>query len=574
MGLTDTPGLKPIRVVVASPGDVAAERNRLAAVIEELNAEFEGAGCILRLYRWETDAFPGFHASGPQGQVDQALNIENCDILIGIFWKRFGTAVPDAASGTEHEFKIAYERWKASGGVRPRIMLYFRNEPFFPRSSEENEQMGRVLAFRKMHEQEALFCEFGGEIDFERAVRRHLRQSVNAIVAPPVKTPEALVVPGPSAYSYDYTAPVSRDMFFGRKEERDEILAGVRNGRSFALIGGTRIGKTSLLYEIKRTLFEEVPTTSACVAGPVFLSTHQFEALTQTAIYRRVMMDFEQNVCAIRFPHIRLSDSPLFRSDLTDTEAFSKFTETLKGVVRVLGRRFRIVILLDEVDVLQQHQWAMTFFNNIRSLTQSDDPDLKAISWVIAGTLAIDSLYKVAGSPFLNVISAALRLGPLDRDATFQLIQKPTGGSVPKAVAESIFAESGGHPFLVQYLMSQCLGLSRGDPEALTTDQVNRAVEWFFEKRNDFEFWTSRFTRTDDAVYSLIAGKDREVPKAEVIRTIGDPPAVNHSLTLLAHSGFIREMARNRFRYSGEMFRRWFSENRGPLERAASEASI
>ena len=118
MGYTvaQTQGLRPIRIVVASPGDVEAERDpRLAAVIEELNLEFENAGCILPLASvGAMDSHPGFHVLGPQGMVDPGLDIENCDILIGIFWKRFGTPTPDAGSGTEHEFKIAYERWKAA----------------------------------------------------------------------------------------------------------------------------------------------------------------------------------------------------------------------------------------------------------------------------------------------------------------------------------------------------------------------------------------------------------------------------------------------------------------------------
>jgi hypothetical protein len=166
-----------------------------------------------------------------------------------------------------------------------------------------------------------------------------------------------------------------------------------------------------------------------------------------------------------------------------------------------------------------------------------------------------------------------LKLGPLSRDEALELIQKPTGGRVPQEVADSIYAESGGHPFLVQYLMSQCLGLSQGDPAVLTCGHVNRAVEWFFDKRSDFEFWTSRFTPTDDRVYTFIAEKDGDVPKSEVIRKIGDPPAANHSLTVLAHCGIIRETARNRFRYSGEMFRRWFSENRMAFESASSQSS-
>ena len=62
--------------------------------------------------RWETDAYPGFHPEGPQGLIDAILRIEDCDILIGIFWKRFGTPVSDACSGTAHEFQRAYEAWQ------------------------------------------------------------------------------------------------------------------------------------------------------------------------------------------------------------------------------------------------------------------------------------------------------------------------------------------------------------------------------------------------------------------------------------------------------------------------------
>src|SRR5262245_47505909 len=124
-GQAGTGVLKPIRIVVASPGDVADERNRLNGVVEELNREFVQKGQILLLYRWETDAYPGFHLEGPQGQIDSALNIRNCDILVGIFWKRFGTPMSDAGSGTEHEINLAYDGWKKSGGARPQIMLYF-----------------------------------------------------------------------------------------------------------------------------------------------------------------------------------------------------------------------------------------------------------------------------------------------------------------------------------------------------------------------------------------------------------------------------------------------------------------
>ncbi len=75
-----------LRIVVASPGDVQAERDLLPAVIEELNKNVaQDHGLRLELARWATDASPGFHLEGPQGLIDAVLRIEACDVLIGTF---------------------------------------------------------------------------------------------------------------------------------------------------------------------------------------------------------------------------------------------------------------------------------------------------------------------------------------------------------------------------------------------------------------------------------------------------------------------------------------------------------
>ena len=74
-----------LRIVVASPGDVQAERDALPAVLEELNRGIAATqGLRLELGRWETDAYPGFHPEGPQGLIDPILRIEDCDVLLGI----------------------------------------------------------------------------------------------------------------------------------------------------------------------------------------------------------------------------------------------------------------------------------------------------------------------------------------------------------------------------------------------------------------------------------------------------------------------------------------------------------
>jgi hypothetical protein len=163
------------RIVVASPSDVKAERNALSTVIEELNRSIAAdRGLRLELARWETDAYPGFHAEGPQGLIDPILRIDACDVLIGIFWKRFGTPVSDARSGTEHEFRLGYEAWKRTG--RPQIMVYFKQQPYTPRSRDETDQWGQVLDFQRNFPKEGLWRPYRGRAQFEPLVRNHLTQ--------------------------------------------------------------------------------------------------------------------------------------------------------------------------------------------------------------------------------------------------------------------------------------------------------------------------------------------------------------------------------------------------------------
>jgi hypothetical protein len=107
------PEPRTLRLVVASPGDVQSERGVMPQVVEDLNDGIaQELGVRLELAMWEIDAHPGFDPDGPQGLIDPLLRIKDCDILLGIFWKHFGTPTQDAESGTEHEFRTAYATWK------------------------------------------------------------------------------------------------------------------------------------------------------------------------------------------------------------------------------------------------------------------------------------------------------------------------------------------------------------------------------------------------------------------------------------------------------------------------------
>jgi hypothetical protein len=166
-----------LRIVVASPGDVQGERDALPELIAEINRNVAAdRNQRLELSRWETDTYPGFHTDGPQGGIDPILKIEDCDLLLGIFWRRFGTPTTDAGSGTEHEFKLAYQTWQKKD--RPQLMVYFNQKAYTPQSKEETDQWGKVLEFRSNFPKEGLWWPYKGKAEFISLVRNHLTQYV------------------------------------------------------------------------------------------------------------------------------------------------------------------------------------------------------------------------------------------------------------------------------------------------------------------------------------------------------------------------------------------------------------
>lgn len=81
-------------VMIASPGDVASERTIVRDVIYEWNAVHSNARNIVLLpIGWESHSSPEMGAS-PQTIINNQV-LAKCDLLIGVFWTRIGTATDD-----------------------------------------------------------------------------------------------------------------------------------------------------------------------------------------------------------------------------------------------------------------------------------------------------------------------------------------------------------------------------------------------------------------------------------------------------------------------------------------------
>lgn len=93
------------QVLVSSPGDVIEERKFLSHAVDTVNSALEAAKKPrrLQLRKWETDVPPGLHREGGQGQIESKLHFADCDILIGILWKR-GSAQESVGRGGFADF--------------------------------------------------------------------------------------------------------------------------------------------------------------------------------------------------------------------------------------------------------------------------------------------------------------------------------------------------------------------------------------------------------------------------------------------------------------------------------------
>lgn len=168
-----------VSLFIASPGDVATERNHVAGVAAALNRNTAAERDVqFKVLGWKTDVRPRVHEQGPQGPIDEDLPIVQCDIVVGILWKRFGTPIPEMGgeTGTEHEIRAAIAASRQSG--KPEVVICFNDAPYRPKDVAESKRATRVLEFREQIR--GLELTYDGADDFRDKIRDYLEKYLKA----------------------------------------------------------------------------------------------------------------------------------------------------------------------------------------------------------------------------------------------------------------------------------------------------------------------------------------------------------------------------------------------------------
>ena len=168
---------KMITCFIASPGDVAEERQIIDEEIERINNAIGiKKGFIIKSVMWERDAVPDAGLDS-QDVINRQLSPGSHDIVIGVFWSRMGTETPRAKSGSEEEILSAL-REGAINGVN-HIQLYFSSQKVEIKTLDCR-QLQRLKKFRSQMENKygCLVGEFEDKVTFARIIHDNLEKTV------------------------------------------------------------------------------------------------------------------------------------------------------------------------------------------------------------------------------------------------------------------------------------------------------------------------------------------------------------------------------------------------------------
>lgn len=156
------------KVMVASPSDVEKEHEIIDEIISEWNTiNSESKRIILVPIRWVSHSRPEM-GERPQGIINRQI-LKECDLLVAVFWTRFGTPTGKSPSGTAEEIEEHVKSGKPA-------MIYFSSVKVTP--GYDQSQYNALLEFKEKCEARGLVENYASIDDFRGKFHRQLAQIV------------------------------------------------------------------------------------------------------------------------------------------------------------------------------------------------------------------------------------------------------------------------------------------------------------------------------------------------------------------------------------------------------------
>jgi GAF domain-containing protein len=268
---------------------------------------------------------------------------------------------------------------------------------------------------------------------------------------------------------YIVGAPVLKpEMCFGR-EPLFKKLFSVLHQNSLLLHGERRIGKTTILRQLKTRL--QAAADPDYRFRPVYID---LQGLEEPAFFHTIMEEVLAHFGK------RANDVPLRYSPRRSAYSGRDFQHDLREVITALcgpqpdGRIDRLVLLMDEADVMYQFDERM--LQEFRRIFMND---YAAYLSVVFAAVEIQRRWQRYESPFYNLFQQIL-IPPLTRADTELLARNPVRGryDYQEPAIDQIYRISGGRPMKVQQLCMEAINYIREQSRTVVTaDDIERVNE-------------------------------------------------------------------------------------------------
>jgi len=316
--------------------------------------------------------------------------------------------------------------------------------------------------------------------------------------------------------------------FFGRADLIREVLEGDRH--SLWILGGRRLGKTSLLKELEHRVQRSRETPFVALYWDL-QGSGDARGLAET-----LLSSVEDSDAFCRATDLGVED--------LESMPVAEMLATL--VRRTVRSGWRLLLLVDEAEeLLVVGRSDPAVLARLRRVI-SRGPDVRAIVTATRLLARIDEEVPLPTSPFLQGFIPPVYLTPLSPDEGRTLLAR--GGFSPEDV-EVVLERTAAHPFLLQLLASR---LFEGRDLAATLEQL--AADEMIANYFAVDFAT--LAEDERALLSEVAREGKRT-RAELARALGrsedDVEALLYGLTMLGYLG--REQDGRRL--GNWLFERW-----------------
>jgi hypothetical protein len=362
---------------------------------------------------------------------------------------------------------------------------------------------------------------------------------------------------------------VEPERFYGREQDIEEILRRLKSspGESIALIGGPKIGKTSLLTMLSQLLTAHVDESIPHLFVPVQINLTGEGIESATAFFRVVC---EQTLSKLTW----VSDFSSLQSGYipegkSPARSFERKLTEWHNILWSKGYQLRLILLLDRCEEVVGKPWSLPLYNALRYLLE--EPSTRSLLKVVmAGSYGFLSEVRQNGSPLRGILSY-YHLGVLDKKAMYNFITKPFEGEVLDKVVDEIASQSGGHPFLLQYLMQNLWIHNSSD---ISPDVVQDIVDSFLCNRHDFYYILDGISNPCLILYNtlLVAGRPLTIHdiKERTNKVLPDTPLV---LETLYYHGVVAKES-DAYHVNGEIFRVWLVDHLNSVSKDEPEKEV